>query len=291
MASIKKRLEANIKGPFFVDSSCINCGSCWQINPESFTSTGNNAYVYSQPKSKRELNKALLAVIDCPVNAIGSANDIKYDQPTEDFPLLVTDHPEGKIYYNGWSSRKSFGASSWLIRKESGNVLIDSPRWNKPLAKKIEQLGGISQMLLTHKDDIADHSLWAKMFKCQRWIHEADSDLAKDCETKITGLGSIYMCPKLNLIPVPGHTQGSVIAVLGDKKQILFSGDHLWWNRSKETLVASKKFCWWDWNEQVKSVEKLLYLDVEWLLPGHGFAKKFRPGEWKVAVEDFLGYC
>lgn len=49
--------------------------------------------------------------------------------------------------------------------------------------------------------------------------------------------------------------------------QVLFSGDHLWWGREPHGLVASRRYCWWDWEEQKRSVLRLRDLDVRWLLP------------------------
>ena len=80
------------------------------------------------------------------------------------FPLFITKHPAGEIHYCGWSSKLSFGASSWLICRPEGNVIIDSPRWSAPLAKQIKKMGGIKEIVLTHSDDIADHAHWAKAF-------------------------------------------------------------------------------------------------------------------------------
>ena len=82
-----------------------------------------------------------------------------------------------------------------------------------------------------------------------------------------------------------------MVAVLGDQEQILFSGDHLWWNPDKAVIVASKDYCWWDWKEQLKSVERLLDLEVSWLLPGHGYAHQFMPGQWKGALEQTLSHA
>ncbi len=162
MAVKNVRLSMNSPGPFYVNSSCIYCGSCWQIDPQHFASCGSNAYVHTQPNGKKEIEKAFLALIDCPVAAIRAPTKFTLDCSSNPFPILVTTHPAGEVYYCGWSSRHSYGASSWLIVNTEGNVLIDSPRWSSLLAKEITNLGGVSQMILTHRDDVADHAKWAK---------------------------------------------------------------------------------------------------------------------------------
>jgi glyoxylase-like metal-dependent hydrolase (beta-lactamase superfamily II) len=35
-------------------------------------------------------------------------------------------------------------------------------------------------------------------------------------------------------------------------------------------LEAGRDVCWWSWEEETRSVERLLDLRVEWVLPGHG---------------------
>ncbi|WP_320674106.1 MBL fold metallo-hydrolase [Prochlorococcus sp. MIT 1341] len=291
MARLNDRLRQNSPGPFFVDSSCIDCGSCWHIDPEHFSQSESNSFVHTQPKNQKEINKALLAMVDCPVAAIGAPKELTKSIPADVFPILVTKHPAGEIHYCGWSSKRSFGASSWLIVKSDGNVLIDSPRWSAPLARQIKKMGGISQIVLTHRDDVADHAYWAKAFNCERWIHQNDADAAPEAEKKVIGLADLPLGKNLSLIPTPGHTKGSMVALLGDQKQILFSGDHLWWNPKKGALIASKEYCWWDWNEQLKSVERLIGLDVSWILPGHGYAHQFNSQEWKKAILKTLSYA
>ncbi len=40
------------------------------------------------------------------------------------------------------------------------------------LANKIDAMGGINTMIITHKDDLADHAKWKKRFPdMQRVIH------------------------------------------------------------------------------------------------------------------------
>ncbi len=290
MARQKDRLSLNATGPFFVDSSCIDCGSCWQIDPEHFASSSDSSYVYSQPKDQVDLYKAQLALIDCPVSAIGAPKDVVRNISSDIFPILITKHISGDVYYCGWSSKRSFGASSWLVLRPEGNVLIDSPRWSAPLARQIKKMGGLCKIVLTHCDNVADHDLWAKAFDCPRFIHKRDAFATHGIENQVIGDETILLEENLNLIPTPGHTAGSIVILLGNKEQILFSGDHLWWNPELQVLVASKKYCWSNWTEQLRSVKKLSELDIRWLLPGHGHAHEFKRGEWNRFIENTLRY-
>jgi glyoxylase-like metal-dependent hydrolase (beta-lactamase superfamily II) len=66
---------------------------------------------------------------------------------------------------------------------------------------------------------------------------------------------------------VPGHTAGSAALLFGDR--YLFTGDHLWADEEGR-LAAGRDVCWHSWAEQIRSMERLLDLRFEWVLPGHG---------------------
>lgn len=38
-------------------------------------------------------------------------------------------------------------------------------------------------------------------------------------------------------------------------------------------------------------MQRLLDIDVSWLLPGHGCAHQFLPGQWKVALQQTLRHA
>ena len=277
-------------GPFSVNDRCIDCGTCWQFDPLHFAPTGSSSQVIRQPEGAAETRQALLALQACPVAAIGTTLELRRLTPSDGFPALVTRHGAGDVYYCGWASRRSFGASSWLVVRPEGNVLIDSPRWSAPLARRIAALGGLQALVLTHRDDVADHRRWAKALGCSRWIHQADADAAPDAEHQVHGSAAVALDGALQLIPCPGHTAGSMAVLLGERRQVLFSGDHLWWRPEQAVVVASERYCWWDFQEQLRSVERLKELDVAWLLPGHGHAHAFAPGEWRAALKQTLAF-
>ena len=293
MAVSTRRRPENVDGAFYVDNSCIDCGTCWQWDPQHFEDSGDQARVWAQPQTTIEVERALLALQACPVAAIGSTSSLIRQTPRHGFPALITRHPAGDVYYCGWASRKSFGASSFLVVRPEGNVLVDSPRFNRPLQQAIASLGGLAAMVLSHRDDVADHQQWAAAFACPRWIHRGDADAVPGAERVVEGMEPVQPGADLQLIPTPGHTKGSMVMVLGAADssaagQILFSGDHLWWNQRRQALVASQTYCWWSWSEQQRSVAKLRQLDVRWLLPGHGDRQHFAPGEWRHAIDGIL---
>lgn len=130
-------------------------------------------------------------------------------------------------------------------------------------------MGGIRWMVLTHRDDVADHELFAQRFGCERILHSADvSGNLRGVEKLISGCEPIGLDHDLTLIPVPGHTRGHLCLLYQDR--FLFTGDHLAWDDEAGALTAFRDYCWYSWPEQIRSMEKLLGFDFEWVLPGHG---------------------
>src|SRR5207244_1579170 len=168
-------------------------------------------------------------------------------------------------------SEASFGAWSYLIVRspeEGGNVLVDSPRFAGPLVKRIEEMGGVAQMYLSHRDDIADHAKFAAHFRCPRVMHQDDGAARLGIEHVTSGEAPVPLGSDLISIPTPGHTRGHQVLLY--RHQALFTGDHLAWSPARETLIAFRDACWYSWAVQTRSMERLLDYRFEWVLPGHG---------------------
>lgn len=251
----------NISGPFFVDRSCIDCGTCYQFAPETFADGGDHAKVHAQPGDALARMRASMALVACPVGSIGTDDKADLAAAARAFP-----HPLAEdVLFCGYTSEKSFGAWSYLIRRPAGHVLMDSPRAAEPLMKNFEALGGVAMLVLSHQDDVADHEAYRKRFGCERVMHRADGFTG--LERLVDGDAPIALAEDLLLIPTPGHTAGSVCLLYRD---FLFTGDHLWWNPDKGRLSASKAYNWHSWERQLDSLERLLAFDFTWVLPGHG---------------------
>ena len=50
------------------------------------------------------------------------------------------------VYHCGYHSEASYGAASYLITREGGNVLMDSPRYDPKLLRRIQVRAGVSEM-------------------------------------------------------------------------------------------------------------------------------------------------
>ena len=275
---------------FRINDRCIHCGTCWTFDPLHFACGADAALVCQQPADEPARRQALLALQACPVAAIETSRALQRTTPVHGFPSWVCSHAAGEVYYCGWASRRSFGASSWLIQRPDGNVMVDVPRWSAPLARRIRAMGGLARIVLTHRDDVAEHQRWADAFGCERWIHRGDADAAPAAEQILDGQEPFRLAAQLQLVPTPGHTAGSMALLLGDQRSVLFSGDHVWWNREQAVLVCSERYCWWDFSVQIRSLERLQPLDVAWLLPGHGHRHAFAPQAWSEAVHQTLNW-
>ena len=278
MARVRDRRPENVgadaPGAFFVDSSCIDCGACRWIARESFASRGDQSAVVRQPETPAERERALAALVACPTASIGGGSAAEVRAAAASFPLPIA-AGEQRVLYAGYHAESSFGAASYLIVRpphadgRSRNVLVDSPRFARPLVERIEELGGIGTLFLTHRDDVADHARFAAHFGAERILHAAEGRRGfEDIERRPAGLEPLQLDGELAIVPVPGHTRGS--ACLLYENRYLFSGDHLAWSLEREDLTAFRDACWFDWSEQTRSMERLAGFAFEWVLPGHG---------------------
>ena len=267
MAQIAERLPQNTEGEFFVDSSCIDCDACRQIAPTVFHELHDQSVVYQQPHSPEEHTLALMALVSCPTASIGTVSRHSARAGVESFPTPIVDN----VHFCGFTAESSFGAWSYLIVRppaEGGNVLVDSPRFNAPLVRHIEQMGGVRQFFLSHRDDIADHARFAEHFHCPRWMHQGDGAARLGIERVVTGDSPVQIDDDLTIVPTPGHTRGHLVLLY--KNKALFTGDHLAWSPERQTLIAHRNYCWDSWSTQTRSMERLLDYRFEWILPGHG---------------------
>jgi glyoxylase-like metal-dependent hydrolase (beta-lactamase superfamily II) len=267
MANVQLRLPENVPGDFFIDSTCIDCDTCSQLAPSVFHDHGEQCSVYRQPASDIETKLAMMALVACPTGSIGTTEKHDARIGIDAFPLQLDEN----VFFCGFTAESSFGAWSYFVTRpenEGGNILIDSPRFATQLVKRIEALGGINRMLLTHKDDVADHKLFTEKFGCTRVMHAADGASRLGVEEVIDGEEAIDLDHEFIAIPTPGHTRGHV--VYSYRRKFLFTGDHLAWSSNRNTLTAFRSVAWYSWVEQIRSMKKLLAYDFEWVLPGHG---------------------
>ncbi len=262
MAQRALAFAKNVPGAFFVDSSCIDCGTCYTFVPEVFRDARGHSLVDRQPTGAMARRRASMAVLACPTASIGTDDKSEMGSAMAAFPSPI----EGEVSFCGYTSEASFGAWSYFIERPGGNVVMDSPRAAGPLLSALERRGGVSTMVLSHRDDVADHVAFHRRFGCDRVMHRADRIFG--LERYVEGQDPVRLADDLVFIPTPGHTPGS--ACLLYRKTFMFTGDHLYGDPEAGRLSASKAMNWHSWPEQLRSLEKLLDFEFRWVLPGHG---------------------
>jgi glyoxylase-like metal-dependent hydrolase (beta-lactamase superfamily II) len=280
VADPARRHPANVPGPWFVDSTCIDCDVSRQCAPWMFGSAGGQAVVVRQPVTPDEERAGMRALLACPTGSIGALGEKPSAQGL--FPEPLGDD----LFYCGFTSRHSFGANSYFAMRAPGNLLVDSPRFVGPLVEAFEGLGGIAHILLSHRDDVADAEKYARQFGARVWIHEDDRDAAPFASDVLHGSEAARITPSLVAVPVPGHTKGSVVYLLEDRA--LFTGDSLYWSPRRARLSAFRDACWYSWSEQARSLGRLVDLSFEWVLPAHGHRARGAPEEWRRQLGDLV---
>ncbi|MEM8602484.1 MAG: MBL fold metallo-hydrolase [Cyanobacteria bacterium P01_H01_bin.121] len=266
MAQVTQRRVENVEGDFYVDSTCIDCDTCRWMAPQIFSQIGSQSAVQQQPLTELERVEALQALLACPTASIGTMTkptDIRAVHQL--FPLPIA----ANVFHCGYHAENSYGAASYFIQRPDGNVLVDSPRFVAPLVKRLEALGGIRYLYLTHKDDVADHQKFHDHFGCDRILHEDDrTKSTAQIEHVLTGQAPLQLAADLLIIPVPGHTKGHTVLLYEQK--FLFTGDHLAWSDRLQQLIAFRRACWYSWEVLCESMSTLQHYPFEWVLPGHG---------------------
>ena len=231
------------------------------------------------------------AAVSCPTGSIRTEQpDSLSKEATKSFPL-----PTGVpgIYFNGYSSRHTFGASSWLATSDDFAIMFDCPRYNEKLATAIEEttaaIGGVKYLVISHSDDVYGHEKWAKRLSISRVIHakEISKHQGTDaCELPLTDEQFPYqLAPGFELIHVPGHSRGS-IALLHHPSASLFTGDHLASGVTNE-LTGFPRYNFYSWQVQIESVLKLKDVPFRHIWPGHGRQTHFASeNEKNAAIVD-----
>jgi glyoxylase-like metal-dependent hydrolase (beta-lactamase superfamily II) len=283
VANLARRVHEDAPGDFFVDTTCIDCDTCRQLATATFGEAADHAFVRAQPASAEARRDALRALVCCPTGSIGcTGGDPRPQSVLGDFPLPI----EGPVCYCGFNSPKSYGGNSYLLLRPEGNWLVDSPKFLPRLVERLEALGGISHVFLTHRDDVADAALYARRFGSKRVIHRAELSSQPDAEVVLDGEAPVELAPDLLAVPTPGHTEGHCVLLF--QRRYLFTGDHLAWDRHERQLEAYYDYCWYSWARQTGSMRRLAGLPFEWVLPGHGQRVRLPEAEMRRQMEALV---
>eukprot|EP00597_Dinobryon_sp_UTEXLB2267_P004159 CAMPEP_0170061968 /NCGR_PEP_ID=MMETSP0019_2-20121128/3360_1 /TAXON_ID=98059 /ORGANISM="Dinobryon sp., Strain UTEXLB2267" /LENGTH=328 /DNA_ID=CAMNT_0010267977 /DNA_START=43 /DNA_END=1029 /DNA_ORIENTATION=- len=300
LAPFKRSRTQNVPGNLFVDESCIDCDVCRWMCPNVYGRKGIKSAVITQPKTTSDKLQAYAAMVACPVGSIRTVvSDPLVKQVLSDvFPAEIDPIRIPGVMHLGFHSPLSYGATPYMIRRPGGNVMIDSPRFNSKLADNIESQGGLALIILTHKDDVADHLKWKARFpSAQRVIHRADvTRESSGCEVLLEGSGpwTPFTAGDVTIHHTPGHTAGSLCILYSPQsvnningiespssEAVLFTGDHVGYSVERGLLDGFKSYNHGNVLAQLQSIELLQEWDFLWLLPGHGRMIRFESLEEK----------
>jgi len=265
MATEAERNPDGAEGDWFVDRRCINCAAARHVAPGLIERRGDFSVFARQPSTPEEVHQAWLAAELCPTRSIRTESHLR--PPADVYPHALT---EG-VYLCGHNHRSSYGAHSYLVQRDTGNLLVDSPQFTRKLVKPLEAIGGISAILLSHRDDVADAEKWAKHFGAEVYIHRDDRDAAPFATHLLEGASAgepTDLGSGLIAIPVPGHTKGSVVYLIDETH--LFTGDSLTWDYDHDQMRAFREACWYSWSAQKRSLIGLADYAFNQLFSGHG---------------------
>ncbi|MBH0114644.1 ferredoxin [Novosphingobium profundi] len=262
-----------------VESRCINCMASRSIAPELLVEKSGQSVFARQPETDKEIEAAWKAAQLCPVGAV---------RPPDGLPKYGPLFPEEVAGYfrMGHNTKGSYGAHSYFGRAGDMNFLVDGPGWSTRLASWMEQRGGLDHILLTHRDDIGDTKRYAEYFGADVWIHQADADAAPFANRIIHDDDLASPHPEIRIVPIPGHTRGSVAyLVAGDT---LFTGDTLAWDHNERRLRGYRRYCWFDWDQQIASIAALRGLGFSRIFAGHGGSIEMSAPEMVRHLDDLL---
>jgi hypothetical protein len=199
---MRERHPQNAPGDWYVDTRCIDCGAARTAAPGLIIERGGQSVFARQPQTADERMMAWRARLLCPTASVRTESRAR--MPDGVFPEQMTTG----IYRLGYNAKSAYGAHSFAIRRRSGNVMVDGPRFTRAVVAQFEDWGGLSDILLTHRDDVGDAERYGEHFAARVWIQEADRAAAPFADNILTGRDPFELDADLTAIPVPGQHRG-----------------------------------------------------------------------------------
>jgi glyoxylase-like metal-dependent hydrolase (beta-lactamase superfamily II) len=163
---------------------------------------------------------------------------------------------------------QSIELRAFLLRRESGNLLIYSTASLATEAPTVEELGGVAGHYLGHGHEAGyGHAEAAAPFGAPLFCHENErATVSETCPVAATFADRHRLDDEFEVIPIPGHTSGST-AFLWDTGQhrCLFSADTVY-IRDGEWIAALLPGSS-DRQAYLASLELMKELDFDVLLP------------------------
>ncbi|MFE0171131.1 4Fe-4S domain-containing protein [Streptomyces sp. NPDC059002] len=266
---------------WYVDDRCTNCDVARQIAPDLIVEANGRSEILRQPRDAAEERLMHAAAFACHTRSIRPSSG-RLDPEQDLYPLPVDD----TVLFCGHNSPRTAGANSYLLRRPSGSLMmVDTPRWSEPLARRFETIGPVTDVLLTHRDHAAHGRRYADRLQARLWVHEGDLASAPDADCVLRGTGSVEIADGVLAHPLPGHTEGSVLYVADER--YCFSGDSFYWSRTTQDIEVAESVTWYSVEELAASLARTAErLHFEWLLPGHGDRKRLPAADMAARMRE-----
>ena len=153
-------------------------------------------------------------------------------------------------------NRFTLGGTAYLIVKNQGNILIDCPIWDAATAEFVHRLGGVSQLILTHRGGLSEQlPKIASALNCTVVVQEQEAYLVSHSIQKTTFHHELTWEDGDRVFWTPGHSPGTCCYYHAEHN-LLFTGRHLVPNKAGEPspLKTPKTF---HWKRQLQNVERL----------------------------------
>ncbi|MBT4445874.1 MBL fold metallo-hydrolase [archaeon] len=125
----------------------------------------------------------------------------------------------------------------YLIKHKNGNFLIGCPEeLTEEVSKKINEIGGINFIFISHRDDIGCVSMYKRKYNAKIIIHKSEAKFISDCEVDIPFTSDTLIVENVEAIHTPGHTPGNSCLYFKDYG-FLFTGDQICVNEAGEPFV------------------------------------------------------
>jgi hypothetical protein len=138
---------------------------------------------------------------------------------------------EAQIVGIGTEPKFAIGQRALLVQTEHGNLLWDCISYlDQATIQKIQQLGGISAIAISHPHFYTTMIEWTKQFNVPLYLHEDNKPWVMRPDKRITFWSgeSFQLMDDVTLIRLGGHFPGSAVchwASGANGKGILFTGD------------------------------------------------------------------
>ena len=153
-------------------------------------------------------------------------------------------------------NRETLGATSYLILKNSGNILVDCPAADQANLQFLRDMGGVRWLFLTHRGGIGKQiSQMQATLGFSVLIQEQESYLTPDVNT-ITFSDRFALSDDCYCFWTPGHSPGSSCLYWNALGGVLFTGRHLL-PESSDRIAPIRLAKTFHWPRQLQSVAAL----------------------------------